>query len=126
MSTLHIKLMSAAAHSADTAISYIAILIIIIPLILFFVGLAFIPAYIAKNKGYSLGLFWLFGFFLFLPALIVSLCIEDKNAPRSQYYQHYPAVSGADELKKYAELHAQGAITDKEFEKVKSDIIDKK
>lgn len=48
------------------------------------VGLAFIPATIARNKGYSYGGFWVFGFFLFLIALIVALCISDKNA------QNYP------------------------------------
>ena len=39
------------------------------------IGLAFIPASIAKKKGYSKGGFWTFGFFAFLPALIVSLSI---------------------------------------------------
>jgi len=39
------------------------------------IGLAFIPASIAKKKGYSFGGFWAFGFFVFLPALIVSLTI---------------------------------------------------
>ena len=31
------------------------------------VGLAFIPANMAKKKGYSYGGFWVFGFFLFIP-----------------------------------------------------------
>lgn len=123
MSTLHIKQLSAAAGSADSAISYIGIFFIIIPLILF-VGLAFIPASIVKKKGYSFGLYWLFGFFLFFPALIVSLCIEDRNDPR-QHYQQTASVSTADELKKYSELHNQGVITDEEFEKVKSNILNK-
>lgn len=43
-------------------------------------ALAFIPANIAKNKGYSFGLWWLFGFLLWIVALIVSLVIQDKNA----------------------------------------------
>jgi len=42
-------------------------------------GLAFIPAALAKDKGYSYGGFWVFGFFAFLPALIVSLCIRTLN-----------------------------------------------
>jgi hypothetical protein len=49
------------------------------------VGLAFIPATIARNKGYSYGGFWAFGFFFFVIALIVSLCISDKTYP--QYYR---------------------------------------
>jgi len=55
------------------------------------VGLAFIPATIARKKGYSYGGFWVFGFFLFLPALIVALVIQDKTAPQGyQGYQPYP------------------------------------
>lgn len=57
------------------------------------VGLAFIPAALARNKGYSYGAFWVFGFFLFLPALITVLCLQDKNAPAyyppQQPYQNY-------------------------------------
>ncbi len=49
------------------------------------VGLAFIPATIARNKGYSYGGFWAFGFFFFIIALIVALCISDKTY--QQYYQ---------------------------------------
>lgn len=53
------------------------------------VGLAFIPASIAKKKGYSYGGFWAFGLFLFIPALIVALVIEDKTQPRYQPYPPY-------------------------------------
>lgn len=128
MSPLPIKLLtSAEASAAVGTVSFIGILFIAIPLILS-VGLGFIPADIAGKKGYSFRLFWLFGFFLFIPALIVALCIEDKNAPPPQPYRYYrqPDVfSGADELKKYSELHDSGAITDEEFEKVKADILGK-
>ena len=51
-----------------------------------FIGLAFIPANLAKNKGYSYGGFYAFGLFFFLPALIVALVIEDKSVPRSPSY----------------------------------------
>ena len=33
-------------------------------------GLAFIPANIAKNKGYSFGLWWFYGWMLFIVAII--------------------------------------------------------
>lgn len=46
------------------------------------VGLAFIPASMARNKGYSYGGFWAFGFFMLIPAIIVAAVIEDKTAPR--------------------------------------------
>ena len=49
-----------------------------------YVGLAFIPANIAKKKGYGFGGFWFFGFCFFLIALIVSLCLSDRN-PSSPY-----------------------------------------
>jgi hypothetical protein len=41
--------------------------------------LALIPANIAKNKGRSFGLWWVYGFFLFLIALIHSLVMKDKS-----------------------------------------------
>lgn len=52
---------------------------IIIYLVLL-IGLAFIPANIASKKGYSFGGFYAFGFFFFLPALIVAAILEDKVA----------------------------------------------
>lgn len=46
------------------------------------VGLSFIPAYMAKNKGYSFGAFWCISFFAsFIIGLIIAACIPDKNAP---------------------------------------------
>lgn len=64
------------------------------------VGLAFIPASIAKRKGYSYGGFWVFGFFLFLIALIVALCLRDKY--ESAYQQnYYPPPSGANQQYQY-------------------------
>ena len=68
-----------------------AIIIIVVISIGAAVGLAFIPATIARKKGYSYGGFWAFGFFLFIPALIVALVIEDKTQPRYQRpYPPYP------------------------------------
>lgn len=51
------------------------------------VGLAFIPASMARKKGYSYGGFWAFGFFLIVPAIIVAAVIEDKNQPA-----YYPPI----------------------------------
>jgi hypothetical protein len=51
------------------------------------VGLAFIPAYIAKNKGYSFGAFWCIGFFAsFVIGLIIAVCLPEKYPP---YYPPY-------------------------------------
>ena len=41
--------------------------------------MAFIPAVIASHKGRSFGLWLLFGFLCFLPALVVSLVIPDRT-----------------------------------------------
>ena len=43
------------------------------------VGLAFIPASIAKKKGYSFGLWWFYGFMLFIVAIIHVNLIPDKT-----------------------------------------------
>ena len=41
-------------------------------------GLGLIPAGIAKKKGRSFGLWWLYGFLLFIVALIHSLVIKQE------------------------------------------------
>jgi hypothetical protein len=43
------------------------------------IGLAFIPANIAKKKGRKLGRWWVYGFFLFFPALIHSNVISSPT-----------------------------------------------
>ena len=52
--------------------------IIILGIILLGIILPLIPADIAKKKGYSFGGFYAFGFFFFIPALIVALLMENK------------------------------------------------
>lgn len=42
--------------------------------------LGLIPATIAKNKGYSFGLWWFYGWMLFIVAIIHVLFIPNKNA----------------------------------------------
>jgi len=76
--------------SADTGMDLFSML----PLIVWIglcVGLAFIPANIARKKGYSYGGFWALGFFFFLIGLIVALCLPDKTVPPpyQQYQQPY-------------------------------------
>lgn len=105
--------------------------------------LGIIPATIARKKGYSYGLFWLFGFFLFLPALIVVCCIEDKTKPKpptavyiaQPYVQPYapPAAPAApsdspspvDELQHYKDLLDRGAISQEEYDAVKAKLLNK-
>lgn len=53
------------------------------------VGLAFIPAYIAKNKGYSFGAFWCIGFFAsFVIGLIIAVCLPEKTLYQPYGYQN--------------------------------------
>src|ERR671931_86123 len=56
-------------------------------------GLAFIPATIASNKGYSGVGFYFFGLFFFLPALIVALLMKTKAGSRSDTYPTSPHVA---------------------------------
>ena len=45
--------------------------------------LGLIPAYIAKEKGYSFGLWWLYGWMLFIVAIIHAVCLpRDMNETR--------------------------------------------
>jgi len=82
-------------------------------------GLAFIPANIAKNKGHSFGLWWFYGWMLFIVAIIHVQFIEDYNKKESPKEPIYVA----DELKKFKELFESGIITEEEFNKKKNDLL---
>lgn len=47
-----------------------------------FTALACVPASIAKKKGYSFGIWWVYGWFLFIVALFHSLALQARP---SQY-----------------------------------------
>ena len=76
--------------------------------------LALIPANIAKSKGYSFGLWWFYGWMLFIVAIIHVQFIPDKNRKSENNIEQIQ--SAADEIKKYKELLDQGIITQEEFE----------
>ncbi len=84
-------------------------------------GLAFIPANLARNKGYSYGLWWLFGFLLFLVALIVILVLPDKNEQNSAAAA--APREGAEQLKIYKDLLDQGVLNQQEFNRKKDEIL---
>lgn len=70
---------------------------------------------IAKSKGYSMPLFGALGLFLGLIGLIIAAVMPskvDKN------------VSNADSLMKYKQLLDQGAITQEEFDRKKSELLE--
>ena len=87
--------------------------------------LGLIPANIAKKKGHSFGLWWFYGWMLFIVAIIHVFFIEDYNAPKQQSASGYPAsgVGAADEIRKYRELADQGAITEEEFQEKKRQLL---
>ena len=124
-------------------LDYIMILLLLFFKLVISAALGFIPAYLARKKGYSQGLFWLFGFFLFLPAIIVACCIEDKTKPKppaavyiaQPYAQPYappaapPAPSSSpspvDELQRYKDLLDRGVISQEEYDAVKAKLLNK-
>lgn len=96
------------------------------------IGLAFIPANIAKNKGYGFAGFFLLGLFFFFIGLIVSLCLDDKNSQVNQMQNAIYSANNSnmrqttnpsDELIKYNTLLQQGAITQEEYDNLKTKII---
>ena len=100
---------------------YIAVLIVA-------AGLGLIPANIAKKKGYSFGLWWLYGWLLFIVAIIHVSLIPDKNqqpgpgAPGAGGW-NAPVPDTADELLKFKQLLDAGAITQEEFDRKKWDLL---
>lgn len=59
--------------------------------------LGMIPATIAKNKGYSFGLWWFYGWMLFIVAIIHASVLQDKNeeARREEEYARTTAAAVA-------------------------------
>lgn len=113
------------------------------------IPLGLIPAYMAKNKGHSFGLWWFYGWALFIVAIIHVNFIEDYNATNnnfsSQQYtpQRYigqpttskPSYANAEpqksksfndvseELKTLKELLDNGVLTQEEFDTKKKEIL---
>lgn len=90
-------------------------------------ALGLIPAGIAKAKGYSFGLWWLYGWLLFAAAIIHVLFIPDKlerpERPSTVPYTPPSMGSAADELGKYKKLLDEGAITEEEYQVKKRQIL---
>ena len=88
-------------------------------------ALGLIPANIAKKKGYSFGLWWLYGWLLFIVAIIHVSLIPDKNASAvgPMGTMASPGATTADELIKYKELLDAGAITQAEFDAKKRQLL---
>lgn len=89
------------------------------------VPLGLIPANIAKKKGYSFGLWWLYGWALFIVAIIHVSLIPDKNA--QQPAAAVPAVpkSASDEIREYKKLWEDGLISEAEYEEKKKKLLER-
>lgn len=88
-------------------------------------GLGCIPASIARRKGYSFGLWWLYGWMLFLVAMIHACFLPDKNLQNILYKQNdLVHQSAVEELKKYKDLMNQGVITEEEFQNKKKKLLE--
>ena len=106
------------------------------------IPLGLIPANIAKRKGYSFGLWWFYGWALFIVAIIHVQFIPDKsasmgidnysapiNTPNPQSNVNIPnrvVQSPADELIKYKDLYDQGVLTEDEFNAKKEQLLQMK
>ena len=81
--------------------------------------LGLIPANIAKSKGHSFGLWWFYGWMLFIVAVIHVQFIDDLNHPKEQI----PSTGVADELKKFKDLLDAGIISEEEFQAKKEQLL---
>ena len=81
---------------------------------LFFAAiLGLIPGFIAKSKGYSFGAWWLYGFLIFIIAIIHVLVIPNKKNIEQKVIN---------ELERYKKLFEEGIITEEEFDSKKEEL----
>lgn len=83
-----------------------------------------IPGAIAQSKGRDFLPWFIYGFLIFIVALIHSLVLQPKGAAVTAAPARLE-VDPADELAKYADLKDRGAITPEEFDAQKQRIMSK-
>ena len=83
-------------------------------IMLFFAAiLGLIPGFIAKSKGYSFGAWWLYGFLIFIVAIIHVLFIPNKKNIEQKVIN---------ELERYKKLLEEGIISEEDFEAKKEEL----
>lgn len=106
--------------------------------------LGLIPANIAKNKGRSFGLWWFYGWMLFIVALPHALLMQDLGGAAQNYTPQVsfgdtdnsvnnhtanssspinPSGDAFDNIIKYKELLDVGVITQEEFDAKRKDLL---
>lgn len=91
--------------------------------------LGLIPACIAKSKGHSFVLWWVYGWMLFIVAIIHVQFIPDLNKKNTEKHSstipYAPSSLGtvADEIQKYKSLLDEGAITEDEYQEKKKQLL---
>ncbi|MBR3000741.1 MAG: SHOCT domain-containing protein [Oscillospiraceae bacterium] len=88
-------------------------------------ALGIIPGKIAERKGHSFWLWWFYGWMLFIFAIIHVQFIEDytKAETESKNLVLESKASAPDQLLKYKQLLDAGAITEKEFQEKKRQLL---
>ena len=93
----------------------------------------FVAQIISENKGYEDGFFW--GFFLGIMGIIVVACKPDNNssyalallskeAAEEEKDKSEKELLNVQKLKSYKDLLDSGVITQEEFDKKKSELLD--
>lgn len=116
-----------------------ALLAMLLPLWFISLGLAIIPAKIAKSKGRKFWSWYVYGVFLFLIALIHAATLTDPNQKNIVYVQSYErnniandttsrtayttSISVEDQLLKVKKLYDDKLITLDEYENKRKEII---
>ena len=77
------------------------------------IPLGLIPAFLAKKKGHNFGLWWLYGWALFIVAIIHVMFIEDKTAAKASDYN---SINTSYAPVKYSAVPTQTEITKNETE----------
>lgn len=81
---------------------------------LFFAAiLGLIPGFIAKSKGYSFGTWWLYGFLIFIVAIIHVLSIPNKKNIEQKVIN---------DLERYKKLLEDGIISEEDFKAKKEEL----
>lgn len=90
------------------------------------------PSLTSTKKGYSFGLWWLYGWALFIVAIVHVSLIPEKKVESENIRQmsqetknivKSPELKKIDELRQYKELYDEGILTSEEFEMKKRQLL---